>query len=161
MKNTLIALAALSMAIPALLTAQSAEKKTLTGVWEVKILPKDVPPPPLLSIAIFGADGSFATKVSAKFPPVPPFQGFVDEVGPGYGRWVQTSDKEFKLTFYAVLLKDGVANGYQRVHSTMILSEPGNEFTVHEGHVDFLDVNWNVVFSSTDEVTGKRLETSE
>ena len=134
MKNTLIALATLWMAIPAL---------------------------PLLSIAIFGADGSFATKVSAKFPPVPPFQGFVDEVGPGYGRWVQTTDKEFKLTFYAVLLKDGVANGYQRVHSTMILSESGNEFTAHEGHVDFLDVNWNVVFSSTDEVTGKRLETSE
>jgi hypothetical protein len=89
-----------------------------------------------LTIAIFGGDGSFATKISAKFPPVPPFQGFVDEVGPGYGRWVETSDKEFKLTFYAVLLKDGVANGYQRVHSTMILSESGNEFTVHEGHVD-------------------------
>jgi hypothetical protein len=110
---------------------------------------------------LLGGDGSFATKVSAKFPPVPPFQGFVDEVGPGYGRWVQTSDNEFKLTFYAVLLKDGAANGYQRVHSTMILSESSNEFTVHEGHVDFLDVNWKVVFSSTDEVTGKRLETSE
>jgi hypothetical protein len=87
--------------------------------------------------------------------------GFVDEVGPGYGRWVQSSDKEFKLTFYAVLLKEGVGNGYQRVRSTMILSESGNEFMAHEAHVDFLDTNRNVVFSSTDEVTGKRLETSE
>ena len=26
---------------------------------------------------------------------------------PGYGRWAQTGDREFKLTFYAVLLKDG------------------------------------------------------
>jgi hypothetical protein len=69
--------------------------------------------------------------------------------------------KEFKLTFYAVLLKEGAADGYQRVRSTMILSESGNEFTAHETHVDFLDTNWNVVFSSTDEVTGKRLETSE
>jgi hypothetical protein len=62
------------------------------------------------------------------------------------------------LTFYAVLLKEGVANGYERIHSTMVLSESGNEFTAHEAHVDFLDVNWKVVFSSTDEVTGKRLE---
>ena len=70
MKNLLIGLVALWIAVPALLAAQSAENK-LTGVWEVKILPKDAPPPPLLSIAIFGGDGSFATKVSAKFPPVP------------------------------------------------------------------------------------------
>jgi hypothetical protein len=160
MKNLLIGLVALWIGVPALLAAQSAENK-LSGVWEVKILPKDAPPPPLLSIAIFGGDGSFATKVSAKFPPVPPFKGFVDEVGPGYGRWVQSSNKEFKLTFYAVLLKEGVANGYQRVRSTMTLSESGNEFTAHESNVDFLDTNWNVVFSSTDEVTGKRLETSE
>ena len=91
-------LVALWMAAPALLAAQSAEKKTLTGVWDVKISPKDAPPPPLLSVAIFGGDGSFATKVGAKFPPVPLFQGFFDEVGPAYGRWVQTGDKEFKLT---------------------------------------------------------------
>jgi hypothetical protein len=40
MKNILIGLVALWMAVPALLAAQSAENK-LTGVWEVKILPKD------------------------------------------------------------------------------------------------------------------------
>jgi hypothetical protein len=90
MNNFLIGLVALWLAVPALLAAQSAENK-LAGIWEVKILPKDTPLPPLLSIAIFGGDGSFATKVSAKFPPVPPFKGFVDEVGPGYGRWVQSS----------------------------------------------------------------------
>jgi hypothetical protein len=65
----------------------------------------------------------------------------------------------FKLTFYAVLRKEGAVNGYQRIHSTMILSESGNEFMVHDGQVDFLDANWNVVLSNTDEVTGKRLET--
>jgi hypothetical protein len=158
MKIGFIWLGALCVAIPAMVVAQSAEKKTLVGVWEAKISPKDAPPP-LLSIAIFGGDGSFTTSVNATFPPVPPFQGFADELGPGYGRWLQTGDREFTLTFYAVLRKEGVVNGYQRIHSTLILSESGNEFTVHDGQVDFLDAHWNVVSSNTDEVTGKRLET--
>lgn len=85
MKIGLICLVALCIAIPGMGVAQSAEKKTLVGVWEVKISPKDARAP-LLSIAIFGGDGSFTTSVNAKFPPVPPFQGFVDELGPGYGR---------------------------------------------------------------------------
>jgi hypothetical protein len=96
-----------------------------------------------------------------EIPPVPPFQGFADELGPGYGRWLQTGEREFKLTFYAVLRKEGVVNGYQRIQSTMALSESGDQFTVHEGRVDFLDVNWKVVFSTTDEVTGTRLKTPD
>ena len=73
----MIWLVALCIAIPAMGVAQSADKKTLVGVWEVKISPKDAPAP-LLSIAIFGGDGSFTTSVYAKFPPVPPF-------GPSFG----------------------------------------------------------------------------
>jgi hypothetical protein len=53
----------------------------------------------------------------------------------------------------------GVVNGYQRIHSTMTLSDSGDEFTVHDGQVDFLDATWKAVLSSTDEVKGKRLET--
>ena len=58
-KNGLIGLAVLCMTIPVMLVAQPAEKNTLVGVWEVKISAGGVPPPPLLSIAIFGGDGSF------------------------------------------------------------------------------------------------------
>jgi hypothetical protein len=53
-------------------------------------------------------------------------------VAPGTAVWAQTSDKEFKLTFYAVLLKGGEVNGYLRVHSTMVSSDSGNEFTSRE-----------------------------
>jgi hypothetical protein len=88
-----------------------------------------------------------------------PFPGFADERGPGYGRWAQTGDREFKLTFYSILWKEGVVNGYQRVRSTMILSDSGNEFTADKVQVDFLDTNWKVVSSDIDEVTGTRLET--
>jgi len=154
-KNGFIGLAVLCVTIQVMLAAHAAEKKTLVGVWEVKISAGGVSPPPLLSIASFGGDGSFTTAGNTKFP-----QGLgSDERGPGYGRWAQTSDKEFKLTFYAVLLKGGEVNGYLRVHSTMILSDSGNEFTTRECQVEFLDTNWKVVDSDNDEVKGTRLET--
>lgn len=159
MKNRLVGLAVLWAAIPVTLLAQSTEKKTLVGVWDVKISAGGVSLPPLLNLAIFAGDGSFTTTLSTKLPPVPPFPGFADERGPGYGRWVQTGDREFKLTFYSILWKEGVVNGYQRVRSTMILSDSGNEFTARECQVEFLDANWKVVDSDNDEVQGTRLET--
>ena len=70
------------------------------------------PPAPLLSIASFGGDGSFTTTGNTKFSLALPNQGLADERGPGYGRWAQMGDREFKLTFYAVLLKNGEVNGY-------------------------------------------------
>jgi hypothetical protein len=94
-----IGLAVLCMTIPVMLVAQPAEKKTLVGAWEVKISAGGVPPPPLVSIAIFGGDGSFSTTGNTKFLLAPPFQGLADQRGPGYGRWAQTDDREFKLTF--------------------------------------------------------------
>ena len=155
MKNGFIGLAVLYTTIPGVLVARPAEKNTLVGVWEVKISAGGVPPPPLLSIAIFGGDGSFTTTGNTKLS----LAGLADQRGPGYGRWAQTGDREFKLTFYAVLWKEGEVNGYMRVRSSMILSESGDEFTARECQVEFLDANWKVVDSDNDEVEGKRLET--
>jgi hypothetical protein len=155
-KNGLIGLAFLCVTIPLMLVAQPAEKKALVGVWEVKISAGGGDPPqPLLSIAIFGGDGSFTTTGNTKFS----LTGFADERGPGYGRWAQTGDREFKLTFYAVLLKDGEVNGYLQVHGTLILSESGNEFTTRDCKVDFMDADRKVLDSDNDQVKGTRLET--
>ena len=81
-KNGLIGLAVLCTTLPVMLVAQPAEKKTLVGVWEVKTSAGGVPPPPLLSIAIFGGDGSFTTTGNTKFSLAPPFQGLADQRGP-------------------------------------------------------------------------------
>jgi hypothetical protein len=67
-KNGFIGLAVLCATTQVMLVAQAAEKKTLVGVWEVKISAGGVPPPPLLSIASFGGDGSFTTVGNTKFP---------------------------------------------------------------------------------------------
>lgn len=63
------------------------------------------------------------------------------------------------MTFYEVIWKEGVVNGFHRLQSTITLSENGDEFTAH-GDADFLDSNWNVVFSTTTDGKGTRLETA-
>jgi hypothetical protein len=66
----------------------------------------------------------------------------------------------FRLTFYSVLWKAGVVNGFRRVQDTLTLSESNDEYTGH-AEADFLDANWNVVFSTSSDVKGTRLETPD
>ena len=144
---------------PAMLAAQPAEKKQLVGVWEVKVSPVGQSQSPLLSLAMYGADGSFTTVGGYMgFPSIPAVQEVANELGPGYGRWIATSDREFRLTFYSVMWKADLVKGYQRVQDTLVLSESGNEYTGH-AQLDFLDANGNVVFSTTSDVKGSRLDT--
>jgi hypothetical protein len=49
-------------------------------------------------------------------------------------------------------------NRFQRVQDTLVLAESGDEYT-GRAQVDFLDANWNVVFTTTSDVKGARLET--
>src|SRR5260221_10791579 len=99
-----------------MVVGQEAAKNTLVGEWEVKISAGGGPPQPLLSIASFGGDGSFTTTGNTKFP-----QGLgSDQRGPGYGGWAPTGGREVKMTFFAVLLKDGEVNWYIQVQSTFI-----------------------------------------
>src|SRR5260221_13823982 len=102
-KNGLIGLAVLCVTIQVMLVAQAAEKKTLVGVWEVKISAGGGPPQPLLRIASFGGDGSFTTTGNTKFP-----QGLgSDQRGPGYGGLGQNGDRGIKMRVYAVILNGG------------------------------------------------------
>jgi hypothetical protein len=54
--------------------------------------------------------------------------------------------------------KAGLVSGYQRVQETLVLSESGDEYTGH-AQVDFLDASGKVVFSTSSEVKGTKLET--
>src|SRR5262249_18968906 len=86
-------------------------------------------------------------------------QNVATELGPGYGRWVDTdSAGEFRLTFYSVMRKLGRVNGFQRTQDTLVLSESVNEYTGH-ARTYFLDATWKFVFSTTSEVKATRLET--
>jgi len=142
---------------PAILFGEPAAQESLLGVWEVNASP--IGQSPLLSLAVFGGDGSFTTVGGYKaLPPVPAVDEVASELGPGCGRWAATGNREFRLTFYSVLWKTGLVNGFQRVQDTFTLSESGNEYAGH-AQVDFLDANWNVVFSTSSDLKGTRLET--
>jgi hypothetical protein len=71
---------------------------------------------------------------------------------------VKTGDREYRLTYYAVLTKAGLVNGFWRVQGNEISSESGDEFT-GRARVDYFDANWNVVLNASGEATGTRLET--
>jgi hypothetical protein len=159
MKNRLVALVAVCLLIPGFLLAQPAEKKTIVGVWKAEMAPAGQSTSPFLSLAMYGRDGSFTTCGGYKaLPTIPAVQEVGAEASPGYGRWAATSDREIRLTFYAIMWKEGLGNGYQRVQETLVLSAADDEYTGH-AQVDSLDANWNVVFSTTSEVKGTRLET--
>ena len=159
MRKRFVGFAAVCVLAPAMLFGQPAGKKQLVGVWAVKESPYEQSQSPLLSLAMFGGDGSFTTGVGYKaFPAISALQDVVTELGPGYGRWAATGDREFRLTFYAVMRKAGEGAGFQRVQETLVLSESGDEYTGH-AQVDFLDADWNVVFSTTSEEKGTRLKT--
>jgi len=144
---------------PSMLVGEPAGKKPLVGVWEVKVSPIGQSQSPLLSLAMFAGDGSFNTTGGYKaLPSIPAVQEVATEIGLGYGQWAATSDRKFRLTYYCVLWKAGLVNGFQRVQDTFVLAESGDEYT-GRAQVDFLDSNWNVVFSTTSDVKGARLET--
>ena len=98
-------------------------------MWAVKVSPVGQSQSPLLSLAMFGGDGSFTTGVGYKaLPPIPVVQDVATDVGPGYGRWAATGDREFRLNVYAVMRKAGEVAGFQRVQDTLVLSESGDEY---------------------------------
>lgn len=110
---------------------------------------------PLLSLSMTGGDGSFTTTTNRALGSYHALQA--TELGPGCGRMAIKGDKEFRLTFYALLLKAGLVNGFQRVQDTVVRPAPGQESTGH-AQVDFLDADWNVVLSTTSDVKGTRLD---
>jgi hypothetical protein len=91
MRKRFIGLAAVYMLIPAMLLGQPAGKKELVGVWAAKEAPVEQSQSPLLSLAMFGWEGSFTTGVGYKaLPPVPAVQDLATEIGLGYGQWAAT-----------------------------------------------------------------------
>jgi len=161
MKHALVALGTVALVIPAVLFAEPGEKKDLTGVWEVSISPTGAPPPPLRALSMFRKDGSFVATLNRKAPSAPPIQGVAVEMGPAYGRWVQTSDREFQLTSYTAMWnKEGIISGFHRIQATIVLSESGDEYTA-KTQADFFDAYWKTVLTNTGDVKATRLKTPD
>jgi hypothetical protein len=115
----------------------------------------------MLATAMFGKDGSFVGSHDRAVPPVPEILAIAADMGPAYGRWVRSSDREFQLTFYAAMWnKEGVIGGFHRIQSTMTLSESGDEYTAHAGRF-FLTQTGKTLLTNTGEAKGTRLKTPD
>jgi hypothetical protein len=158
MKKRILEFVALCSAIPTLLIAQTAPK-TIAGVWVNKIVAKDAPIT-LIAISLYSPDGSFINHGIEKIPPMPEIPVAGTEMAGGIGQWVRTGDKEYHMTFYAVLSKEGVATGFYHAETTLILSDSGDEYT-GESKAEFLDLNWKAVGGREGNITAKRLKTPE
>ena len=158
MKKRILEFVALCSAIPTLLIAQTAPK-TIAGVWVSKIVAKDASIT-LIAISLYSPDGSFVDNGILKIPPTPDIPAIGTQMGAGIGQWVRTGDKEYHMTFYSVLSKEGVATGFYHAEATLILSDSGDEYT-GESKSEFLDLNWKAVGGREGNITAKRLKTPE
>jgi hypothetical protein len=104
--------------------------------------------------------GTFVTDGECKaLPPIPAVQDVANELGPAFGQWTPAGTREFSLTSYAVMGKAGLGTGFQRIQYTLFLSESGDEYTGH-AEVDFLDADWNVVFSTVCDLQSSLIQRS-
>jgi hypothetical protein len=140
---------------PAGPVAPLSERK---GVWKWEASLPGFSAQPMLGLNFVGEDGTSTSSGASTAPRVPAVQAVANEIGPSFGQFVRTGDREFRLTTYALLWKAGQVNGFQRLQSRQTLSESGDEYVSH-ATMEILDTKWNVVFSTTSETKGTRLET--
>jgi hypothetical protein len=130
MRKRFIGLAAVYMLIPAMLLGQPAGKKELVGVWAAKEAPVEQSQSPLLSLAMFGGEGSFTNgRWIQGASTCSRGSGLGDRDRPRVWPMGRHGGKEFQLTYYSVLWKEGLVNGFQRVQGTLALTESGDEYT--------------------------------
>jgi len=99
-----------SMLIPAMLLAQPSERK---GIWKWEASLPGLSAKPMLGLNFVGEDGNSTLSGALTAPPVPAVQAVANEIGPSFGQFVRTGDREFRPTAYAIMWKAGQVNGTQ------------------------------------------------
>jgi len=105
-----------SMLIPAMLLAQPSERK---GIWKWEASLPGLSAKPMLGLNFVGEDGNSTLSGALTAPPVPAVQAVANEIGPSFGQFVRTGDREFRPTAYAIMWKAGQVNGFQRLQSPL------------------------------------------
>src|SRR6516165_6137862 len=78
--------------------------------------------PPFLDLILSREDGSWSEDRGRQVTgDTPATKGVADELStPSYGRLVKAGDREYRLTFYYVLMKAGLVNGFARIQSNEV-----------------------------------------
>ena len=118
----------------------------IQGSWLVTVT---IPggPPPFRSLETFAGGGAFVATSSE--PP--------SAVNSAHGTWARVSHGQFHLTFLEFQYDaNGVHSGYLRVRETRRLESGGDTFD-GTGTVEFLDGEFNVLFSADVTTHGTRI----
>jgi hypothetical protein len=142
-----IALAVMYVGISTTLLAQPPHKKSLTGIWDLKVKVEHMPGTiSALSICNLHGDLTYVQAAGNHFDY-------------GCGRWAQTGPNEFRLTFVTQTNdKAGVRTGSQQVEGTAIISGP-NDVIMGTAVVQSLNSEGKLVYSGTAKVEGNRVRT--
>jgi hypothetical protein len=146
----IVALAMIVGLIPATLVAQPPLKNSysLAGIWNLKVTVPQMPSA-IPAVSICSRDGSL-THIQAA-------GNYLDI---GYGKWVQTDNSAFRITFVTETHgKAGEVKGSLRVQGTTTLSRSNDELT-GSAQVEFLNQDGKVVYSGTAKVEGNRVQPS-
>ena len=138
--------------------AEDVPKRTLQGVWEVTIIPRNCatgdPIPNAASKALYAFHNDGTMSVWAQNNTITTTRS------PSFGLWQNThgwSDYSFKFVHLRYNLTTGIFIGKQEGRGTLVLSESGDEFTT-EGSVTLFDVNGNPGTPGCSNSVGTRFE---
>jgi hypothetical protein len=155
-------------ALTAVLTAQVPFRETpasrnehskLVGSWIITVTPDPTPgAPPITNYVLhtYGSDGTVISIGTSAVSPVPAIQNLGNQLSGAVGNWAPLGNGQFMETIIALIFKDGVPGGFQRVRVIIKLDQTLNAFT-HTAVAEFLDLKGNVVFSGTSKGAGNRV----
>jgi hypothetical protein len=149
-KSRLFALAVVCVGIPAATLVAQPPANRLAGTWQLTVSGQHMPGP-LSAISICNRDGSITEIGYQRFPGVLGI-GAGTHPDVGYGNYVQTGAREFRLTIQTELPD----HRSQRVSGIAFLSESGDQVT-GSAETQILSQNGTVLYSTHVDVVGKRV----
>ena len=140
-----LTLAGMTLASTAI--AQSP-KHALEGVWSFTVVPDPVGLPPYSNLRSFSRDGVAMT--------VDGSNGAFGTASTAVGVWERTGSREFSFVMYAVLTKNGIVTGRQKLQGVVTLDPYGHTLS-GIGKTTVYDLAGNEQFNGTAKISGERL----
>ena len=152
--------ASLMLASVALAQTQTAPLRSLVGVWQVSLTPRNcltgdpIPAPgaPYQGIYTFHKGGTLSEWLTNTVV-LPTLRG------PGRGVWRKTAG--WQTYSYTIIFNRydamGILTGTQRGRADLVLGESGNDYTT-TGTVQIFDVNGNPLSTNCSTIEGTRFE---
>lgn len=148
-KRIRILMLALAGLAPASTAYAESAKHALEGVWSFTVTPDPVGLQPYSNLRSFSRDG-VAIMVDGS-------DGALGTSSSAVGVWEHTVGREFSIVMYAVLTRNGIQSGRQKLEAVVTLDPYGHTLS-GVGRTTTYDMTGKLQFSGTAKITGERLQ---